>query len=80
MTKFLGKRKAAPKVSKDEAATSRARDVSPLRNKCRLLFVVINTSSKEIPFAEKTKVRIASSLSARVKHLVGVDSKKVGGM
>ncbi|CAL8091975.1 unnamed protein product [Prunus armeniaca] len=33
-----------------------------------------------IPYAEKTQVRVVPSSSVRVKHLVGVDSRKVGGM
>ncbi|CAL2269928.1 unnamed protein product [Prunus armeniaca] len=45
-----------------------AKDASPLRKKPR------------IPYAEKTQVRAISSSYARVKHLVGADSRKVGGM
>ena len=41
--------------------------MSPLTKKPRLHSVVIKSSSKEVS-------------SANVKHLVGVDSKKIGGM
>lgn len=68
-----------PRPSKDEVATSQARDVSPQRKKPTLPSVVINSSSKEVPSAEKTQVRVASSLFVRVKHLVGVNYKKIGG-
>lgn len=49
LTELPRKRKAAPKLSKDEVETSRARDVSLLRKKCRLPSIVIKSSSKEIP-------------------------------
>lgn len=45
---LLGKRKAAPKLSKDEVLTSQAREVSLLRKKCRVPSIVIKSSSKEI--------------------------------
>ncbi|CAL2257686.1 unnamed protein product [Prunus armeniaca] len=56
------------KSSRNEAANSLAKDASPLRKKPR------------IPSAEKTQVRAVSSSSTRVKHLVCVDSRNVGGM
>ncbi|CAL8990808.1 unnamed protein product, partial [Prunus brigantina] len=62
------KRKAATKSSRGEATSSHAKNGSPSRKKPRL------------PSAEKTQVGSAPSSSARVKHLVGVDSTKVGGM
>ncbi|CAL2239888.1 unnamed protein product [Prunus armeniaca] len=74
------KRNVAPMLDKYEAATSRVRDVSLLRKKCRLPSVVIKSSSKEMLSAEKTKYGTSSSSSARVKHLLGVNSKKVGGI
>ena len=62
------KRKADVKSSRNEAATSRAKDVSLLRKKPR------------IPSAEKTQVGAVPLSSVRFKHLVGVDSKKISGM
>ncbi|CAL9005268.1 unnamed protein product, partial [Prunus brigantina] len=62
------KRKADVKSLRNEAATSLARDASPLRKKPR------------ISSAEKTQVRDVPSSSSRVKHLVGAYSMKVGGM
>ncbi|CAL2231465.1 unnamed protein product [Prunus armeniaca] len=44
-----------------------AKNVSPLRKKPKL------------PYAEKTQVRFVPTSSTGVKHLVGADSKKVGG-
>lgn len=79
-TELSGKRKAAPKPSKDKAAALQAKDVSPLRRKPRLPSAMIKSSSKEVLFAEKPQVRVAPSSSTRVKHLVGVDIKKIGGM
>ncbi|KAL6272510.1 hypothetical protein ACE6H2_023202 [Prunus campanulata] len=79
-TKFFEKRKDAHRSSKDEAATSRARDVSPLRKKLGPPSVVIKSSSKKVSSAEKTQVGAAPSSSTRVKHLVGMDSKKIGGL
>ena len=64
----LSKRKAVAKSSRGEATSSHAKDGSPLRKKPRP------------PSAEKTQVGSAPSSSARVKHLVGADSTKVGGM
>ncbi|BBG93957.1 Protein kinase family protein with leucine-rich repeat domain, partial [Prunus dulcis] len=61
-------RKAAAKSSRGEATSSHAKDGSPSRKKPRL------------PFAEKTQVGSVPSSSARVKHLVGADNTKVGGM
>ncbi|CAL2265692.1 unnamed protein product [Prunus armeniaca] len=52
----------------NEAATSLAKDLSSLRKKTR------------IPFAEKTQVGVVPLSSARVKHLVGADNKKIGCM
>lgn len=51
-----------------------------MRKKPRLLSAVTKSSLKEVPFVEKTKVGSAPPSSARVKHLIGIDSKKVGGM
>ncbi|CAL8151499.1 unnamed protein product [Prunus armeniaca] len=62
------KRKAATKSSRGEATSSHAKNGSPSRKKPRL------------PSAEKTQVGSAPSSSARVKHLEGADSAKVGGM
>ena len=62
------KRKADVKSSRTPATSLRARNVSPLRKKPRL------------PSAEKTQVGAIPASSARVKHLVGADSKKIGGM
>ncbi|CAL2247722.1 unnamed protein product [Prunus armeniaca] len=62
------KSKADVKSSRTQAISSRARNVSPLRKKPRL------------PSAEKTQVGAVPASSARVKHLVGVDSKNIGGM
>ncbi|CAL2259780.1 unnamed protein product [Prunus armeniaca] len=64
----LSKRKVAAKSSRGEATPSNAKNGSPSRKKPRL------------PFAEKTQVGSAPSSSVRVKHLVGADSTKVGGM
>ncbi|KAI5345388.1 hypothetical protein L3X38_013265 [Prunus dulcis] len=61
-------RKADVKSSINEAATSRAKDVSPLRKKPRILSV------------EKSQVGDVPQSSARVKHLVGADSKQIGDM
>ncbi|CAL2257710.1 unnamed protein product [Prunus armeniaca] len=61
-------RKAAAKSSRDEATSSQTKNMSPLRKKPRF-------SS-----AEKTQVGSTPSSSTRVKHLVGADSTKVGGM
>ncbi|CAL8162666.1 unnamed protein product [Prunus armeniaca] len=60
--------KADVKSSRNEAATSLAKDVSSLRKKTR------------IPSAEKTQVGVVPLSSARVKHLVGADNKKIGSM
>ncbi|CAL8169023.1 unnamed protein product [Prunus armeniaca] len=62
------KRKAEVKSPRTQATSSRARNVSPLRKKPKL------------PSAEKTQVGVVPASSARVKHLVGADSKKIGGM
>ncbi|CAL2239307.1 unnamed protein product [Prunus armeniaca] len=62
------KRKADVKSSRNEAVNSLEKYVSSLRKKPR------------IPSVKKTQVRAVSSSSARVKHLVCVDSRKVGGM
>ncbi|CAL8153053.1 unnamed protein product [Prunus armeniaca] len=59
-TKLPEKRKATPWSSKDEAATSRARDVSLLRKKLRLPSVVIKS-------AEKAQVGVAHRSFFRVK-------------
>ncbi|KAI5323991.1 hypothetical protein L3X38_033064 [Prunus dulcis] len=67
------------KSSKDEAATLRAKDVSPLRRKLKLPSTVIKSSLKKVSSAEKTQVR-ASPSSSRVKHLIATYSKKIGGM
>ncbi|BBG97113.1 hypothetical protein Prudu_006131, partial [Prunus dulcis] len=64
----LSKRKAAAKYSRGEATSSHVKDGSSLRKKPRL------------PSAEKTQVGSVPSSSARVKHLVGADNTKVGGM
>ncbi|XP_034227602.1 uncharacterized protein LOC117636985 [Prunus dulcis] len=64
----LSKRKAAAKSPRGEATSSHAKDRSPSRKKPR-------PSS-----AEKTQVGSTPSSSARVKHLVGADNTKVGGM
>ncbi|CAL2257279.1 unnamed protein product [Prunus armeniaca] len=76
-TKPPSKRKADCKSSKDKAATTRARDVSPLTKKPKLAYAVIKFSSKEVSSAGKTQVGAAPSSFARVKHLISVDSKKV---
>ncbi|CAL8131699.1 unnamed protein product [Prunus armeniaca] len=60
--------KAEVKFPRTQATFSRARNVSPLRKKPKL------------PCAEKIPVGVVPSLSARVKHLVGADNKKIGGM
>ncbi|CAL9024579.1 unnamed protein product [Prunus brigantina] len=67
-TESLTKRKAAAKSSRGEATSSHSKHGSPSRKKPKL------------PFAEKTQVGSTPSSSARVKHLVGADSKKIGGM
>ncbi|CAL8167146.1 unnamed protein product [Prunus armeniaca] len=59
---------AGPRALQASLAKWLAKDASPLRKKPR------------IPYAEKTQVRAISSSYARVKHLVGADSRKVGGM
>ncbi|CAL8175718.1 unnamed protein product [Prunus armeniaca] len=64
----LSKRKVAAKSSRGEATPSNAKNGSPSRKKPRL------------PFAEKTQVGSTPPSSARVKHLVGADSTKVGSM
>ncbi|KAI5319730.1 hypothetical protein L3X38_039438 [Prunus dulcis] len=51
-----------------QALTSLAKDVSPLRKKPRILSV------------EKSQVGDVPPSSARVKHLVGADSKQIGDM
>ncbi|CAL2271554.1 unnamed protein product [Prunus armeniaca] len=62
------KRKVEVKSPRTQATSSRARNVSPLRKKPKL------------PSAEKIQVGVVHASSARVKHLVGADSKKIGGM
>ncbi|CAL8988317.1 unnamed protein product, partial [Prunus brigantina] len=59
--------KVVAKSSGDEATSSQAKNVSPLRK------------TQRFPSAEKTQVGSVSSSSARVKHLVGADGRKVGG-
>ncbi|KAI5317188.1 hypothetical protein L3X38_036895 [Prunus dulcis] len=71
------KRKATPRPSKDEVVTSQAKDMSPLRKKPTLPSAVINSSLKEVLSAEKTQVKTASSSSAKVKHLIDEDNKKI---
>ena len=61
------KRKADVKSSRTPATSLWTRNVSPLRKKPRL------------PSAEKTQVGAIPMSSAKVKHLVGADSK-IGGM
>ncbi|KAI5311332.1 hypothetical protein L3X38_000053 [Prunus dulcis] len=80
LTKLSGKRKVAPKLSRDEVATSRARHVSSLKKKRHLPSAVIKPSSKEVSYTEKTQVSPAPSSSAKVKYTVGADSKKVHDM
>ncbi|CAL8150727.1 unnamed protein product [Prunus armeniaca] len=75
-----GKRKVAPKLSRDEVMTSQARDVSRLMKKHCLPYVEIKHSSKEVSSAEKTQVRAAHLSSTRVKYTVGEDSKNVHDM
>lgn len=77
---LLEKRKATPRSSKDKDASSQIRDVSPLRKKLRLPYVVIKYSSKEVSFAKKTQLGATPSSSAMVKHLVGVNNKNIGVM
>ncbi|CAL2247869.1 unnamed protein product [Prunus armeniaca] len=60
--------KAEVKSPRTQATSSRARNVSPLRKKPKL------------PSAEKIQVGVVPASSARVKHLVGADSKKIGGL
>ncbi|CAL9012002.1 unnamed protein product, partial [Prunus brigantina] len=60
--------KAEVKSPRTQATSSRARNLSPLRKKPKL------------PSAEKIQVGVVPASSARVKHLVGADSKKIGGM
>ncbi|CAL2268364.1 unnamed protein product [Prunus armeniaca] len=62
------KRKTNVKSSRTQATSSRAKNVSPLNKKPKL------------PSAEKTQVVAIPASSAMVKHLVGADSKKIGGM
>ncbi|CAL9004915.1 unnamed protein product [Prunus brigantina] len=59
---------AEVKSPRTQATSSQARNVFPLRKKPKL------------PSAEKIQVGVVPSSSARVKHLVGADSKKIGGM
>lgn len=54
--------------------------MSLLRKKSRLPSAAIKYSSKEVSFAEKTQVRVAPSLFAKVKHLVDVDSEKISSI
>ncbi|KAI5313611.1 hypothetical protein L3X38_042787 [Prunus dulcis] len=56
------------KSSRNEATTLLAKDVTSLRKK------------PSIPFVEKSQVGAVPPLSARVKHLVGADSKQIGDM
>lgn len=70
-------RKDDVKSSRHKAATSRARDVSSLRKKPRLFSIVAKSSSKKVSIAKKTPVGTVPLSSARVKHLVGAESKKV---
>ncbi|CAL8169024.1 unnamed protein product [Prunus armeniaca] len=68
------KRKAEVKSPRTQATSSRARNVSPLRKKPKL------------PSAEKIQVGVVVTpqpldlQNLGVKHLVGADSKKIGGM
>ncbi|CAL9013897.1 unnamed protein product [Prunus brigantina] len=59
---------AEVKSPRTQATFSRAKNVSPLRKK------------PKVPSAEKIPVGVVPASSARVKHLVGADSKKIGGM
>ena len=54
--------------------------MSLLRKKHRLPYIVIKSSSEEMLSAEKTNIETSSSSSARVKHLLGANSKKIDGM
>ncbi|KAI5343306.1 hypothetical protein L3X38_011182 [Prunus dulcis] len=56
------------KSSRNEATTLLAKDATRLRKKAR------------IHYAEKTQVRAVLPPSARFKHLVGADSKKIDGI
>ncbi|CAL8082890.1 unnamed protein product [Prunus armeniaca] len=55
-----------PPVEDVERWKQNARNVSPLRKKPKL------------PSTEKTQVEVVPASSARVKHLVGADNKKIG--
>ncbi|CAL2247572.1 unnamed protein product [Prunus armeniaca] len=61
-------RKADVKSSRNKATSSRARNVSPSRKKPKL------------PDVENIRVGTGPPSSAKVKHLVGAYSKKIGGM
>ncbi|CAL8094058.1 unnamed protein product [Prunus armeniaca] len=60
--------KAEVRSPRTQATSSRARNVSPLRKKPKL------------PSAEKIQVGVVPASYARVKHLVGAYSRKIGGM
>ncbi|CAL2239112.1 unnamed protein product [Prunus armeniaca] len=59
---------AEVKSPRTQATSPRARNVSPLRKKPKLHSV------------EKIQVGVVPASSVRVKHLVGADNKKIGGM
>lgn len=65
------------KSPRDKAVTSRARDVSPLRKKPRLHYVVTKSSSKKVSSVEKTRVGTAPSSSAKVKHLMAQIARRL---
>ncbi|CAL8155884.1 unnamed protein product [Prunus armeniaca] len=77
-TKISGKRKVALKLSKDEVASSRVRkrpQEASSSFRCGKAF-----STKEVSSAQKSQVKGALSSSTKVKHVVGIDSKKAYDM
>lgn len=80
LTELSGKKKVTSKLSKDTIRASRVRNGSSLKKKRWLSSIVIQSSLKKLLYAEKTMVGTTPSSSAKIKHIIGVDNKKVYGM
>ncbi|CAL2247381.1 unnamed protein product [Prunus armeniaca] len=63
-----------------ELQLCRQKDVSPLRKKPKLPSTTIKSSLKKVSYAKKTQVGATLSSSAKVKHLVGSNNKKIRSM
>lgn len=68
------------KSVRSEAATSQAKEVSHLQKKRRIPYVMVRPSLYSISSAKKVKSGAVPLSCARVKHVVGADSRNIYGM